>query len=172
MTPPLGKHVLLMRHASAASMAASDRERPLTIAGRQEADLMGQMLSLRGPRPELVISSGAARATETARIVGRWLGLEDDLAVAPQLYLASVDQWLATLQETDAGLSTVLMVGHNPGLADFARRLRGGGRPIDAFDPAHIASLDLPVRQWALVQEGKALCRWSIGPREAAFLTK
>ncbi|MCH8328650.1 MAG: histidine phosphatase family protein, partial [Candidatus Marinimicrobia bacterium] len=66
-----------MRHASAASIASADRERPLTIAGRQEADLMGQMLSLRGPRPEMVISSGAARATETARIVGRWLGLED-----------------------------------------------------------------------------------------------
>ncbi|MCH7573979.1 MAG: histidine phosphatase family protein [Candidatus Marinimicrobia bacterium] len=158
-----------MRHAQAAA-ASNDRDRPLSATGRQEVQIMGQLLKLRGPLPQLVIASDAVRTMETAHILIDTVGVETPLRAATELYLTSPDRWLTTLRDIDAQVSTALLVGHNPGVTGFAQQLRGGGRPIDEFGPAHMASFDLPVEQWRSIEPGKALCRWFLGPRDATFL--
>ncbi len=160
-----------MRHAHA-DAAAKDRDRPLSATGRREVEIMGQLLKLRGPTPQLVIASDAVRTMETARLLLDIVGIEVPLMAAAELYLTGPDQWLAALRNIDSQVSTVLLVGHNPGVTAFARQLRGGGRPIDEFGPAHMTSFDLPVEQWLGVEPDKALCRWFMGPREAIFLTR
>ena len=159
-----------MRHAQA-DAASNDRDRPLSATGRQEVQIMGRLLKLRGPLPQLVIASDAVRTLETARILIDTVGVEILLVAATELYLTAPDQWLSTLRNIDSQVSTALLVGHNPGVTGFALQLRGGGRPVDEFGPAYMASFDLPVEQWRSIEPGKALCRWYLGPREATFLT-
>ncbi|MCH8327327.1 MAG: histidine phosphatase family protein, partial [Candidatus Marinimicrobia bacterium] len=165
------KTVLLMRHAHAAT-AADDRDRPLSDTGRREVEIMGQLLKMRGPLPQLVIASDAVRTMETAQLLLDIIGIEVPLMAAAQLYLTGPDRWLATLRHIDSQISTALLIGHNPGVTAFAQQLRGGGRPIDEFDPALMTRFDLPVEQWRNVEPGKALCRWFMGPKEAIFLTR
>lgn len=170
MNLPLGNNILLMRHSQAAA-ASSDRDRPLSDTGRGEVEIMGQLLQSRGPLPQLVIASDAVRAMETARILINSVGGGIRLVAAAELYLAAPGQWLSTLRNIDSKVSTALLIGHNPGVTEFAQQLRGGGRPVDAFDPAQIASFDLPAGPWHSIEPGMALCRWFMGPRDAAYLT-
>jgi phosphohistidine phosphatase len=63
--------ILFIRHAAAANKAAfigSDLNRPLTDEGRKEAQKMFKALANLYPQPNLIISSKAMRARETAEI--------------------------------------------------------------------------------------------------------
>ena len=55
--------LLLMRHAQAAPMAATDHDRPLTAYGRRQAHEMG--LQLAGRKIDLAMVSSARRTQQT-----------------------------------------------------------------------------------------------------------
>ena len=64
--------LILMRHAQAEASAPSggDEARPLSVAGRAEALLMGRALAERGLRPDLALVSAAAAGLGSAAPVG------------------------------------------------------------------------------------------------------
>ena len=69
--------VLFIRHAAAADKAASsgsDMDRPLTDEGREDARRMFKALASLYPEPNLVISSNALRARETAELFCSYFG--------------------------------------------------------------------------------------------------
>src|SRR5688572_22256056 len=120
------KHLILMRHASAPP-GEDDRARPLSPEGLSEAQRMGpalEKLSARGFRPERALVSPSRRTRETlagVRTAFADLAAEED----ERLYLASPGRLLARLQQLPDALSQVLLVGHNPGLAELVDWLIG-----------------------------------------------
>jgi phosphohistidine phosphatase len=150
------KHLILMRHASARP-GEEDRARPLSAAGQREAQQMGRALEALGPRgfrPEQVLVSPALRALETlagAREALRSIaGVEEDDA----LYLASAGRLLARLQQLPEPTAQLLLVGHNPGLAELAQLLVERAeaevlvRAARGLAPAAFAALRIPARRW------------------------
>jgi phosphohistidine phosphatase len=101
----------LMRHASADSWGPlGDRNRPLTPAGRAEAELIGEQLADSGI--EYVVVSAAARARQTVAN----LGLGVDVESSDHLYGAGPRTILDVIHELDPALTRVLVVGHSPSI--------------------------------------------------------
>ena len=117
----MSKVLILMRHAKSGwdDPLQEDHERGLTDRGRRAAAEIGGFLKTEQLLPEEVLSSDATRTRET--VAG--LGLEGDVPVdyRRDLYLANSDVMFSVLKKATKG--TVMMVGHNPGIIDFADRL-------------------------------------------------
>ncbi len=129
--------LLLLRHAKASSdgAALSDRDRPLTAGGHRAAATMRHAMRELGIAPDLILVSPAKRTMETIDALEPW---DDTPLVEPleELYLASADRLLTTLQAVAETVRTVLVAGHNPGLHDLAVALTGNAGPGDALATA------------------------------------
>lgn len=113
------RRLLILRHAKSDrdADAARDFDRPLSRRGQRDAPHTGEWLRAQGLKPDLVLSSPAVRARETAIAVADVLGIaRKDIVEDERLYLAPLDTLLEVLATTPAKTGAVLLVGHNPGL--------------------------------------------------------
>lgn len=148
------KFLSLLRHAEAEQpLGVADHDRNLSSYGAQMAPRLGRRLEQSGFLPDLVISSTAVRALETARIMCYELGCDIDLLQQKsEIYRASYQQLLRVVQGADESLSHILLVGHNPSLSELATYLCGYNSKV----PTHMSTcslvrIQLPVEYWALV---------------------
>ena len=121
-----------MRHAAAlpAAAGAGDFERPLSGRGRAAAVLAAHRLSESGVHVDRLLYSSARRTRETALIVARELALDPAaLHALEELYAANPSVIRAAIQRNHADATTLLVVGHNPGISDFGRELTNGLSP-------------------------------------------
>ena len=117
------KRLILTRHAKSSwdDPLTPDHDRPLNERGKAAAADLGTWLASRGYAPGEVLCSDALRTRKT------WSGLAPALPgtpilnLKPALYHAGPDVMLAVLRHATA--DCVMMIGHNPGIADFAARL-------------------------------------------------
>ena len=111
--------LILMRHAKSSwdNPGLSDHARTLNARGRRSASAMGDWLRAEGWRPDEAVSSSSQRTRET------FAGLRLNVPVhfTDDLYHADPDGMRAVLAQ--AAGETVLMLGHNPGIAAFAAML-------------------------------------------------
>jgi phosphohistidine phosphatase len=122
------KTLFLVRHAKSSrdDPALSDRERPLNDRGQKDAPMMGQRLAKRHVKPDFIISSPAVRALATAQAIAREIGYElRDIAIDERVYASTADALLAVVQSLDKKADCVMLVGHNPEMAELARCLSG-----------------------------------------------
>ena len=131
----MDKHrLMLMRHAKSDRSDASqqDFDRPLNARGRKTAPRMGKWLKKNRLAPEILISSPARRARETALLVaGKLRFPEERIIWDERIYNASFEALLAAIRSHLEQLSTTLLVGHNPGLDDLLTYLCAGPMPLD-----------------------------------------
>src|SRR5262245_8808065 len=122
----------LLRHAKSSWDDAwlSDHERPLAPRGERAGRAMAKHMGAEGTAPELVLCSDAVRATQTLDLIREALG-ESRIEVEAELYGASAGDLLGRVQQVDDGTSSVMLIGHNPGMHDVALQLAGGGRRLD-----------------------------------------
>ena len=123
------KTLTIVRHAKSSwkNPGLGDRERPLNKRGERDAPVMGARIADAGIRPSLIISSPATRAWTTARIIAQQIGYPlEFLQREAGLYLAGVGEILDVLEVQDVGFNSIMVVGHNPGLTDFANYLSPG----------------------------------------------
>jgi phosphohistidine phosphatase len=124
MTPPGHRRLILTRHAKSAwdDPLIEDHDRPLNARGRRSALELGEWLHSRGYEPDQVLCSSAARTRETwARALAAPLEVTPKVEVMDGLYHASPDVMLKLLQGATG--DCVMMLGHNPGIAEFAQML-------------------------------------------------
>ena len=123
------KTLTILRHAKSSWKDASlaDHDRPLNNRGERDAPVMAERLKHAGIRPSLIVTSSAVRAWKTAKIIARGISYPVEfLQREKELYHAGVSTLLRVLNEQDNGFNSILMVGHNPGLTDFANFLVPG----------------------------------------------
>lgn len=141
------KHLTLVRHGQAEwkESAAADFDRPLTRRGLAEALDMARRLRARDlPPPGLIMTSPARRAVETAEAIARESGLTARVVKRiATLYLASPAELADAIRATGPRVSHLLIVGHNPGISDFARQCApAAGIPSFATGASCILSID------------------------------
>lgn len=120
------KHLILVRHAKAAWNRSdiADIDRPLNDTGRREVPTMGERLAARDIMPDMIMSSPAERALHTATMLAPYVKLPSDrIVIQDELYLADTDILLSITQLTDANVDCMIIVGHNPGLTQFANMM-------------------------------------------------
>lgn len=100
-----------------------DRDRPLNERGQRDAPKMGKRLARLGVKPDLILSSPAARAVATARILAEKLDCKPgDIRVDDRLYAAEADDLLHVIRNLADKVKSVMLVGHNPELTELAHR--------------------------------------------------
>ncbi|MEO9573356.1 MAG: histidine phosphatase family protein [Tateyamaria sp.] len=111
--------LILMRHAKSAwdDPILADHDRPLNDRGKASAQAMGDWLRAQGHLPDTAISSSSTRTGQTFAE----LRLDIPVSFTRTLYHAGPEVMMEVLRDETA--PTVLMLGHNPGIADFADRL-------------------------------------------------
>ena len=112
----------MLRHAKSSwdDPTLADHDRPLSQRGRRSAQLLADHFSRAGIRPELVLCSSAVRARQTLTPISAAMGLEDRIQVDSGLFGATAEQLLARVRAIDRSVTSVLVIGHNPGLQDLA----------------------------------------------------
>lgn len=118
------KRLILVRHAkSAYPPGVADHDRPLNERGGRDAPRIGQWLAghVDPEASALAIVSTAARAQAT------WAAVEPSLSRwgitrrdESRIYEAAVPELVGVIEEVDDEVSTLVLVGHNPGLLDLA----------------------------------------------------
>ena len=163
--------LILTRHAKSAwdDPTMADHDRPLNERGRAAAADLGGWLASRGYQPDMVLCSDALRTRETWAGVAPALQQAPDLVLKPSLYHAGPDVMLAVLRHARG--DTVMMIGHNPGIAEFAGRIlaRAPVSPEMLRYPTGatlVASFEID--DWAQVDWGLGAQRDFIVPRELA----
>lgn len=145
------KTLTLLRHAKSSWKDAGlkDHERPLNRRGRRAAPLMADRMKDAGIRPSLVLSSPALRAWTTAEIVAQRLGLPvESVQREDRLYHAAVSGLLEIVAGQDPDVDHVMIVGHNPGLTDFANHLLPG--LTGNIPTCGVVSFELAADDWDL----------------------
>ena len=151
------KLLTLVRHAKSSWKHSdlSDRQRPLNARGERDAPDMGQRIVTHGIRPSLIITSPAMRAWTTARIIAAEIGYPAEfLQREDSLYLASLDDLLGAVVAQDSGFNSLMVVGHNPGITDFANFLIPG--LADNLPTAAVVSVQMEQDDWDLHKQPKA----------------
>jgi phosphohistidine phosphatase len=143
------KILYLMRHAKSSwkDPDLSDHRRPLNKRGKKNAPEMGRRLKKQGAIPDVIVSSDARRALDTAAAVAAILDLPADaIHQDDALYHASPDRILDIIQHFTDKWKRVMVVGHNPGFTELANRFVV--HPIANMPTAGIVELRFDVRAW------------------------
>jgi phosphohistidine phosphatase len=151
------KRLILLRHAKSAwdNPSIADFERPLSNRGRKAAPLVGAYLARRGMVPGLVLSSSAKRAAETLDLASAGWQTKPTIRKLKSLYLAMPREMLRRVQALGREPDCVMLVGHNPGIADLAAWLCSHGKTEQRaslarkFPTGAVAVIEFDVEDWA-----------------------
>jgi phosphohistidine phosphatase len=155
------RRLVLLRHAKSDWPDVADHDRPLASRGRRDAPAVGRWLGGAGYVPDAVVCSTALRARQTWDLASGALasvadGVSPPVRYEPRIYLATVLGLLMLVREFSDDRDTMLIVGHNPGLAELTVGLATPPpEPPVAFPTAAIAVLGLS-GPWASVAPGEA----------------
>jgi phosphohistidine phosphatase len=141
----------LLRHAKteAQHSGQEDWDRMLEPRGQKDAPEMARRLRERKLKPDLVITSPALRALTTAQIFARELHLAPSkMQQDERLYLASPKVILEVIRELGGAAQHLMIVGHNPGLTEFADRI-SADREIDNMPTCAIYTLEFEIENWS-----------------------
>ena len=146
------KTLLLMRHAKSSWDCPDipDHERPLNKRGRRDAPRMGKLLLEQGLTPELILSSSAKRARDTASSVAKACHYEGEPELLDILYEESSGNYIKILRVLPNVYERILIVGHNPVLEALLLTLASTYKRIPT---AAIAHLELPTERWDVLRE-------------------
>ena len=164
--------VILLRHAKSSwsDSTLADIDRPLAPRGERAARKLAKYIRRKRIRPALVLCSPALRTRETLEAVEASLGKRCVVEVVPQLYAASDRELLELLQALPEPVSSVMLVGHNPGLQNLALVLASGGAHLpqleEKFPTGALATLVVLSPSWSALGPGEAKLVDYVVPRQ------
>lgn len=115
--------LILTRHAKSDwdNPLDTDHQRPLNPRGKRAAPLIGRWLAQNGYLPQEALISDATRTRETWALLSAEFPKTVPARFEPTLYLAGPDVMLRCLATSQT--PSVMMIGHNPGIAAFAEMI-------------------------------------------------
>jgi phosphohistidine phosphatase len=153
------KSLTLFRHAKTErdSVTGRDFDRRLLERGAEDSKRMGQEIRALGIKFDLVLSSPAARAAETAELAGLEARFDE------RIYDAATSELLAIVQSADDAIDRIAMVGHNPGFERLASRMIGQNVEMPT---GSLIEIEIPVDRWEEAGDANGRLVRFIKPKE------
>jgi phosphohistidine phosphatase len=156
------KTLLILRHAKSSwkDSALTDYQRPLNKRGKRDAPKVGRLLRENGLVPELILSSPAIRARNTAEIVAEESGYEGEIEYFPEFYPGDPQAYIEALNRLPDEYRYVMVVGHNPGLEELIETLTDDWFRLPT---AALAQLLFSIKSWRELDdetEGRVINLW------------
>lgn len=151
------KTLYLIRHAKSflGNQSINDFNRTLNKRGKKDAPFMGEILKDKKVNPDLIISSPAKRARNTAMEIAAKLNYPDKrIQYYDEIYDATSNTILSIIHNIDNKYSVLMLFGHNPGLTLLNNYL--SNKYIDNIPTCGIVALSLDC-QWNEI--GEVTCK-------------
>ncbi|WP_409485240.1 SixA phosphatase family protein [Arsenicicoccus dermatophilus] len=128
MTTPT-RTLVLMRHSEAAT-GGPDHDRPLTEQGLADSRAAGRWLARQVGEIDLVVLSDAVRTRQTWEAAVEGGAIARQVRATETIYEASLDHLLAEVAHLPDEATTVLMLGHAPGMPMLVNTLASSDSPV------------------------------------------
>lgn len=169
----MSKYLYIMRHAKSdwVSNAGTDFSRPLSARGLDDTATIGQWFSGQVVKPERILASPALRARQTIENVCASAAIDVNMIeFVESMYLADLESLLAIIAATENLTTSLLLVGHNPGMEELVDFLCAGKdlsftAKHKMFTTGNVAYLELQ-QGWQHLQPGCAKLLSLVRPKE------
>jgi phosphohistidine phosphatase len=162
------KRLVLCRHAKTETihLGITDEERELVPRGRTDAELVSKELVAHGFKPDLMVSSNALRARQTAAIVAQCVGFpEENIRYEQFIYdgytTADFLDFLASIADD---VNDLWIVGHNPDIAMAAMRLAPGD--FSHYPTSAVSVITFNVDSWRDITVKSGVVEYYVYPKE------
>jgi phosphohistidine phosphatase len=144
------KTLLVLRHAKSdwGDERLRDYDRPLNARGYRAAPRMGRLIVDERIVPDVIATSTATRARDTADLVAEAAGYAGDVRGHDTLYDAAPSAYIQVLRGLSDEVATAMVVGHNPGVERLVAGLTGTDVHMTT---ANLARIALDVDAWEAV---------------------
>ncbi len=154
------KQIILVRHAKSdwSMQNFSDFERRLNVRGQSNVAEMPFRPAIQALQPDLVLSSPAERAKQTALgFLKAWDAQAIDFKLEDRIYEASLATLWTIINELPDQYQRVALFGHNPGFTELASTL--GNVQIDNLPTCGLMVFDFDETSWKAIvpQSGRLL---------------
>lgn len=146
---------MLLRHAKATQDLAelTDRERPLMGSGQKDAKKLGKFLDSKKIQIDLIVSSPAVRAYQTAQAIQKKLGIKGrSLKMHEDLYLSDCLTLIKVAEQTSNDVRSLMLVGHNPELDEVASFFL---QKYHHFKTCTLVILKFDIESWMEIEHSK-----------------
>ena len=163
------RYLTILRHAKArqTSVSGGDIDRPLAKSGFRQLPPVCRILKTVAEKPDWIVSSPALRTRQTAERVAELIGYKRNFGWNDRIYAVAPYALLNVLQETHDSAQHVLLIGHNPGVAQLVSGLCAGtdSRLNLRFPTAAMAHFELEIARWRQLHWGSCELRFLVAPR-------
>ncbi len=160
------KTLILIRHAKSSwqNETLLDVERPLRRKGEKRTKLIAQHFNNIGLKPDIIVTSHAERARQTAFIVAETIGFpKEDIVLEKGLYDTSVSSLNDFLYGIEDNHDTVMIFGHNPELTQLANQFIS--KKIDWLPTSGAVSVSFDCEKWNEIPSVKVIENFIIFPK-------
>lgn len=160
------KTIYIARHSKSSwdEPGLSDHERPLNATGIKKTKLIIDFLKKKNVYPDLIITSSATRAKNTAFLVAKGLGYPlAQVVIDEKMYHASQDSILMGLYTLDDNINSVMIFGHNPTLTYFVNQFLDP--PIINLPTSGVVAIEFATEKWVEIGSAKYRNRFTVFPK-------
>ncbi len=152
----MNRQLFIVRHGKSdwSDPELRDIDRPLKNRGVRNAYAMAEFIKEKGLKPELMISSPAARALNTASIFFTVLDMKaDEMLVDDRMYHASPGEIIEIVTEVQDNVHSIMIFGHNPSFTGLANIFLA--EHIYNIPTAGLVFLDFAMDRWQEITKTK-----------------
>lgn len=160
------KTVYIARHAKSSwdFPHLSDHDRPLLNKGIKRTKLVGGYLAQNNITIDLIISSSAARAFETAKIIAKSINYPvENIQIEPMVYHTNIEGLLDLLYGIPDNIGSVMLFGHNPTFTSFANQWLG--EQIDWLPTSAVVGISFETEKWEGLSMATCETKFVIAPK-------
>ena len=159
--------VILVRHGKACSLDTfeKDIDRVLIARGVNDGYKVAKKLLKSGIKPDIILTSPAARASHSALIFARAMNTGTDIVrVIENMYYGSGSKMLDEISALPEEVKTVALFGHNPAISDLAEHLTNGATSF--LPTTGVAIINYKIEKWKDINTSEPAEYNFIIPRE------
>ncbi|HML84636.1 MAG TPA: histidine phosphatase family protein [Bacteroidales bacterium] len=143
------KTLYILRHAKSSwnYPGLPDDQRPLLEKGIKRTGKVATYMSSHNMMPDIIISSTAVRAAETAKLIA--VGIQfpvNEIQYSHSLYLCDPEKIFDQLYPLDDIFKSAMIVGHNPTLTNFVNQYLP--KPLEWLPTSGLAIIDFKTDKW------------------------
>ncbi len=143
------RRLYIIRHGKSSwdNEGLDDIDRPLTQRGIRNAGEIAERFLRKSLNPQLILSSPANRALNTALIMSKiWDVSPENLQIHDPLYLADVSEIEQVVSSAPAEITDLAIFGHNPSFTMYANLFLAS--PLDNLPTAGAVVVTLESEEW------------------------
>lgn len=148
------KTLYITRHAKSSwKTNTQDHLRPLNSRGKNDSILMANHIAKNCKTPQLIKTSDAKRALETAKQFKQAFNLADHcFEITAQLYDFSGENVTQLIENTPNEIDSLMIFGHNYGLTHLVNKW--GNVYIDNLPTCGFVQIDFETNSWQNLKNG------------------